>query len=847
MNDDIHSLAKLAHQDLLHQFNVTDIGLKSFEAKQRQHEYGLNVLEKTKKRSALIQSLQRSLNPLVFILLIASSISFLTGNTVESVIIIMMVVISVIIDYVQTHRSLIAMESLQAQVAAMATAKRDNEFKDIPAVELVPGDIIRLSAGDLVPADAILLTAKDCHVQQGALTGESLPIEKEVNTTAQDANIVYSGSSVISGIATALIVKTGSQTEYGQIAKNLMRRAPRTEFENGIVRFGLFISKTILFLVLFVFVFSIMFKRNLLESLLFSIALAVGLTPEFLPMITTVTLASGAMAMARQKVIVKNLASMQNFGSIDILCSDKTGTLTTGEMVLEKIIDITGNSSQRALLFAYLNSSLQSGIKNPINDAVLHHVNTNPLDSAILRHEHPDVQPYHKIDEIPLDLDRRCTSVVVDKSGEHLLITKGAPESVLKMCTHYELNGQILALNDAFHHQSEALYQSLSTQGYRVLAVGYKQPAIKEAYQVQDECELTLLGFLVFADPPLKDAGELIQSLNDAGVKVKVLTGDNELVAKNICQQIGIDPKLILLGSDIEHMTDEALMLQAEEALLFARVTPTQKQRIITVLRRHGHVVGYIGDGINDAPSLHIADVGISVANAVDIAKESAEIILLERNLKVLLNGILEGRKSFGNIMKYLMMGTSSNFGNMFSMAGAILFLPFLPMLPSQILFNNLLYDLSQLPIPTDKVDEQFIRKPRHWDIDIIRRFMLYIGPISSVFDFLTFYVMIKIFSANEAMFQTGWFVESLATQTLVIFIIRTAKNPFTSRPSIWLTLSVCAVVGIGIILPFSPIAPLLGFVPLPLNYFIFLVCATIVYLGLVQMIKQKLMWRWLS
>lgn len=846
MDENLQTLANLPIQDLLNQLNTTESGLNTNEAKKRQLEFGRNVIEKRNKQSAFVQSILHSVNPLVGILLVAAAISALSGNVISSTIIIIMVVISICIDYFQSYRSLTAMKKLQAQVAIMATTLRDKEWADILASELVPGDIIRLTAGDLVPTDSILLTAKDLHVQEAALTGESLPVEKEAGSS-QKSNIVFSGSSVVSGIATALVVNTGIHTEYGKIVINLSTHPPRTEFENGIVRFGLFITKTILFLVLFVFVVSIFLKRDLLESLLFSIALAVGLTPEFLPMITTVTLASGAMAMARKKVIVKNLASMQNFGSIDILCSDKTGTITSGEMLLEKYIDIEGNTSERTLLFAYLNSLLQTQVKNPINEAVLHHVNVNPLDSAILRHEHPDIISYNKIDEIPLDLERRCTSIVVDRNGSHFLITKGAPESIIKMCTQYDANGQTSSLNEEIYQKYESSYQSLFAKGYRVLGVAYKQPFLKESYHIEDECELTFLGFLIFADPPLENAKEVIHALNHAGVKVKILTGDNELVAKNICQRVGIEPQKMLLGSDIEHMTDEALMLHAEDSFLFARVTPTQKQRIITVLRRRGHVVGYIGDGINDAPSLHIADVGISVSNAVDVAKESANIILLEHNLKVLLDGILEGRKSFGNIMKYLMMGTSSNFGNMFSMAGAILFLPFLPMLPIQILLNNLLYDLAQLPIPTDKVDKQFTRKPRHWDIDIIRRFMLYIGPISSIFDFLTFYVMLKIFAANEALFQTGWFVESLATQTLVIFIIRTAHNPFKSRPSPWLTLSVCIVMGIGLILPFSPFAHVLGFVPLPLKYFFFLVAATITYLGLVQLIKQKLMWRWIS
>lgn len=853
MQNDLKNLINLSVPEIVKVLKASDKGLTQPEVQERLQLYGYNELSKTHKQSVIISSLQHSLNPLVAILIISACISGLTGNAISASIIITMVVLSVVIDYIQSHRSFVAIERLRAQVASTVTTMREGSWVDILARQLVPGDTIHLSAGDLVPADSILLSAKDLHVQQSALTGESLPVEKETCnnrecSTIYDAlNVVFSGSSIVSGTATAIVVATGLNTELGTIAKTLNLRPPRTEFEEGIVRFGLFISKTILFLVLFVFAASIYFKRDLLESLLFAVALAVGLTPEFLPMITTVTLATGAVRMAGKKVIVKNLASMQNFGSIDILCSDKTGTITTGKMTLTKYVDIQGESSERTLLFSYLNSSLQSGIKNPMHEAIIVHVNMNPLDRAILQHEHPDVQEYHKIDEIPFDFERRCSSIVVDNNTSHILITKGAPESILKLCSHYEKGDQVQLIDETVHTQVENMYQSFSAQGYRVLGVAYRKIPAQASYHSKDEHDLTFLGFLVFSDPPLANAAEVIEALKIQGVNVKILTGDNELVAQTICRQVGINPERILLGTELEHMSDQELMIKAEETMLFARVMPNQKQRIIRVLRQRGHVVGYIGDGINDAPSLHIADVGISVADAVDVAKESASIILLENNLKVLLDGILEGRKAFGNIMKYLMMGTSSNFGNMFSMAGAILFLPFLPMLPMQILLNNLLYDVAQLTIPTDHVDEGFIRKPRHWDIDIIRKFMFYIGPISSVFDFLTFYVMLKIFASTEALFQTGWFVESLATQTLVIFVIRTATNPFKSRPSWPLFLSVSVVVGIGCWLPFSPLAHLFGFTMLPYSFFIFLIAAVILYLLLVQIVKQKIMWKWFT
>ncbi len=853
MTDKLSAYITLTQDQLLEKVNSTREGLSNTQAQQRLKQFGYNEVEKLHKRSLIVESLIRSINPLVVILLISALVSSLTGDASSGIIIASIVLLSITIDYVQSHRSFLAIERLRIQVAHTATAFRDKAWNELLTRELVPGDIIQLSAGDMVPADSILLTAKDLHVQQAALTGESLPIEKEIcpdgaktQNPFEATHVVFSGSSVVSGKATAIVITTGLNTEFGQIAQDLTKHAPPTEFEHGIVRFGLFISKTIMFLVLFVFLICIYLKRDLLESLLFAVALAVGLTPEFLPMITTVTLATGAVRMSKLKVIVKNLASIQNFGSIDILCSDKTGTLTTGIMSLSQYLDVEGKSSERTLLYAYLNSLYQTEITQPINDAILQHVNLNPIDVAVLKHEHPDINPYHKIDEIPFDFERRCSSVVVEQQGLRILISKGAPESILQLCVSYDSHGQSLSLDQAIKNKCISLYQSLNSKGYRLLAIGYRQLPQQEAYHVNDEINLTLSGFLVFSDPIQPEVANVVKDLAAAGVSMKILTGDNELVAATICQQVGISTEQILLGEQIENLTLHELMLRTDNCQLFARVNPGQKQRIIAALRQRGHVVGYMGDGINDAPSLHTADVGISVAGAVDVAKESANIILLENNLRVLLNGILEGRKAFGNIMKYLMMGTSSNFGNMFSMAGAVVFLPFLPMLPMQILLNNLLYDVSQLSIPTDKVDDTFIRKPRHWDIDIIRKFMLYIGPISSLFDFLTFYVMIKIFSASETLFHTGWFVESLATQTLVIFVIRTAGSPFKNLPSLPLFISVIAIVLIGTFLPFSGLGPLLGFVPLPVNYFIFLVLATGIYLALVQVIKKQLMWRWI-
>lgn len=816
-------------------------GLTTQEAKVRLAKIGPNEQSPARRAAALIQFLLLFANPLVIILLIASGVSAFVGEIVNSAIIALMVVVSIIINFFQTWHSQRAAERLRGQVAPKATLLRDGKWSDLPWREIVPGDVFRLSAGDLVPADARLLQTKDLHVNQAALTGESLPVEKEAlasesiiidcapENSAEARNAVFLGTSVVSGTATALVTATGPATAFGDIAARLAAKPPETDFERGTKQFGYLIMKTIFFLVFFVLLVSIVLRHNPLESILFALALAVGLTPEFLPMITTVTLGRGALHMARQKVIVKHLEAIQNFGSMDVLCSDKTGTLTSGEMTLGQHVDALGNPSEHTLLLGYLNGTYESGVKNPIN-------------AAILQHDPLDISAYRKVDEIPFDFERRRLSVVTETKGEILLITKGAPESVLPCCSQFEVNGKPQPWDSDGQSKSQAIYKGLSSTGYRVLAVAYRQVPSQEAYHVVDEKDLVLAGFLAFSDPPLADAAESLEALRRDGVRVKILTGDSELVAQHICSQVGLDAKHIILGNELDRMSDTALAQVAEKTIVFARVSPMQKHRIILALKGRGHVVGYMGDGINDAPSLHTADVGISVATAVDVAKEAADIILLERSLRVLHQGILEGRKAFGNVMKYLLMGTSSNFGNMFSMAAAAMFLPFLPMLPTQILLNNFLYDLAQITIPTDNVDESYIDKPRRWDIKLIRQFMLYIGPISSVYDFLTFYALLKVFHASEALFHTGWFVESLATQTLVLFVIRTAGNPFRSRPSLPLTITTLSIVLISILLPFSPLAAVFGFTPLPVMFFLFLGGTVVTYLLLVEIVKRRLM-----
>ena len=732
------------------QLPATEEGLTTEEAQQRLATIGPNEPTPVHRGALARQLLLFLANPLVLILLIASVVAGVLGEVVNAIIIAVIVLLSVALNFVQTARSLQAADRLRTQVAPTATVKRDGSWQELLRREIVPGDLIRLSAGDLIPADAQLIEAHDLHVQQAALTGESLPVEKEAiapsppTASLTDAqNRVFLGTSVVSGTATALVTATGRATAFGDIAVRLASKPPETEFERGTRRFGLLIMRTVLFLVLFVFLVNVVARRDLFESLLFAIALAVGLTPEFLPMITSVTLGQGALHMARQKVIVKHLAAIQNFGSIDVLCSDKTGTLTSGDMALSQNIDPLGQPSDRVFLLAYLNSFHETGIKSP-------------LDVAILKHASPDVQDYRKLDEIPFDFERRRLSVAVEHAGERLLITKGAPESVLACCASYEIHGEQHPLDPQTQASCIATYKQLSAQGYRLLAVAYRTLPEQPAYRLPDEHDLVLVGYAAFFDPPLEDAAETLEAMRRDGVEVKILTGDNELVTGHVCEQVGLDPGRIVLGQELDHMTDAALAHIAEQTTIFARVSPAQKNRIILALKSRSHVVGFLGDGINDAPSLHAADVGISVSTAVDVAKDAAEIILLERSMRVLHQGILEGRKAFGNVMKYLLMGTSSNFGNMFSMAGAVIFLPFLPMLPTQILLNNFLYDLSQVTIPTDNVDASFVQKPHRWDIALIRNFMLIIGPISSIFDFLTFFILLRVFHASATLVPYG-------------------------------------------------------------------------------------------
>jgi Mg2+-importing ATPase len=818
-------------------------GLDDREAATRLARVGPNLLRPRAERALLLEFLAHFRNPLVLVLLAASAIAGFLGDVRSFVIIGAIVLMSVTLDFMQEYRAGRAAERLKRQVALRATVVRNGGTREVAVADLVPGDVVLLAAGDLVPADGRLLEARDLFVNQSLLTGESYPVEKHATDIGPDhspggdiaaaTNAVFMGTSIVSGSARVVLARTGSDTALGQIADTLSRRPPSTAFERGTQAFGNLILRLTLLLVLFVLLVNALFHRPLLESFLFAVALAVGLTPELLPMVVSVTLSQGAMRLARRRVIVKRLSAVQDLGGIDVLCTDKTGTLTEGRIRLERHVDAAGEDSSRVLELAYLNSHFETGIHSP-------------LDDAILAHRHIDVGAWRKIDEVPFDFERRRVSVLVERGGARTLVAKGSPEDILRLCTGYEADGQTHPLDTAARARIQTLFEALSRDGFRVLGIAWRQaPPHQDHAVITDESELVFSGFAAFLDPPKASAAPALAALAQDGIALKIVSGDNELVTRYICAQLGVTVSGVLTGGEIQQLDDPALQARVQGANLFCRITPAQKTRVLAALRARGHVVGFLGDGINDAPALHTADVGISVDSAVDVAKEAADLIMLEHDLQVLHDGVREGRRTFGNVTKYIMMGTSSNFGNMFSMAGGTLFLPFLPMLPIQILLNNFLYDLSEIAIPLDRVDEDTLARPRVWDMHFIRNFMLTLGPVSSVFDFLTFYVMLEVFKANAALFHTGWFIESIATQVLVIFIIRTRGSPLASRPNVWLVVLSLAVVAAAAWLPWLPFAGHLGFVAPPPMFYAVLAGIVAAYLAVVFWAKQVFYRRW--
>ncbi len=828
-------------------------GLDEAEAAARLKQYGPNLVARERKPTIPEEIWNRARNPLNALLLTLAIVSYSLGDVRAAVVIATMVVLAITTAFIQEHRSNEAAAQLRAMVHTTASVRRrphppDEPFSEIPIDHLVPGDVVRLAAGDMIPADLRLLEAKDLFVNQSVLTGESMPAEKhaQASTAACDdpfdlQNICFMGANVVSGYGTGVIVQTGRSTFFGQLAHEIAGRRVPTAFDQGVNRFTWLMIRFILVMVPAVFVINGFTKHDWLEALLFAVAVAVGLTPEMLPMIVTVNLAKGAIAMSRKKVIVKRLNSIQNFGAMDVLCTDKTGTLTQDRIILKRHLDIKGNDSEEVLLYAFLNSHFQSGLRNLLDKAVLSHAE---LDQTLR------TGGYSKIDEIPFDFTRRRMSVVVGREdGKHLLICKGAVEEIFAACSSYCLEGEVGQLDESHFETAKEETNELNSDGFRVVAVAYKEiDPSKTTYSVADETELTLLGYIAFLDPPKETAREAIAALARKGVQVKVLTGDNEIITRKICHEVQLETGEILLGASIAQMSDAELAEAAGRATVFAKLNPEQKERVVRALHARGHVVGFLGDGINDSPALKAADVGISVDTAVDIAKESADIILLEKSLLVLAEGVTEGRKIFANITKYIKMGASSNFGNMFSVLGASIFLPFLPMAPIQVLTNNLLYDFSQTTIPTDNVDEEYLASPRKWDIGNIFKFMVFIGPISSIFDYATYGMMLFVFNAwqNPQLFQTGWFVESLLTQTLIIHIIRTARIPFVeSRASHALIATSVIICMVGIALPFTLAGAALGFVPLPALYWPLVAAMLLSYALLTHLVKVWFTRRW--
>jgi len=841
---------------LLSRMGTTPQGLTAEEAAARLRTVGPNLVAHDRRQSLLAELIGRARNPLNFLLLSLAAVSFFLGDRRAAAVITVMVVLSVTLAFVQEHRSNNAAARLRAMVRTTTTVLRrdavseaDSHGLEIPIEDLVPGDIVRLAAGDMIPADLRVLTTKDLFLNEAVLTGEAMPVEKSAaalenrsGASADLPNICFMGSNVLSGAATALVIQTGTHTYFGELAGMLTRQRAPTSFDRGVTRFTWLMIRFIAVMVPSVFVINGLTKGDWLEALMFALAVAVGLTPEMLPMIVTVNLAKGALAMSRKRVIVKRLNAIQNFGAMDVLCTDKTGTLTQDKIILKHHLDLHGRESARVLEYAYLNSHFQSGLKNLLDVAVLDHVELR--EHLQLEHR------FEKIDELPFDFSRRRMSVVLaTEEYKHVLICKGAVEEVFAGCTHFAVDGAVAPLDASHLGQMQQQTARLNADGFRVIAVAYKEVVEpRSSYRNEDESDLTLLGYIAFLDPPKESAGIAIAALAGAGVQVKILTGDNDIIARKICREVGVVTGDLLTGGDLDKMSDEELARRLETVTLCAKVSPAQKARIIAALHLRDHVVGFLGDGINDGPALKSADVGISVDTAVDIAKESADIILLEKSLTVLSEGVLEGRKIFGNIVKYIKMGASSNFGNMFSVLGASIFLPFLPMAPIQVLTNNLLYDFSQTTIPTDNVDAEYIAVPRRWDIRNITKFMLCLGPISSIFDYVTFGTLLSLFAAwnNSPLYQTGWFVESLLTQTLIIHIIRTARIPFLqSRASNALIVTTILVAGAGAILPYSPLGPILGFVPLPGSYWVAVFVIILSYCVLAHLVKSWFVRRW--
>ncbi|MBI5729354.1 MAG: magnesium-translocating P-type ATPase [Candidatus Magasanikbacteria bacterium] len=821
---------------------ISNGGLTEKQAAHLLARYGHNQIIVKKKRSIPVIFFTYFKNPLVAILFFAAILSGLFGEMRSAILIITIILFSTVLNFYQEQKSSHEAERLQEKLALTALVRRDGVAKEIKVTQIVPGDIVIVSAGDIIPADGDIVVSNDLYINEASLTGESFPVEKVGPNDAkeQKQRTVFAGTTVISGSGELKITVTGAATAIGKIAERLQTASSPDAFELGVTSFGYLIVKVTIFIVLAVFLINTIkpllltgaiHRDDFIQSLLFALAIAVGLTPELLPMIMSINMAKGSLRMAKKGVIVKRLNAIPDFGSINILCTDKTGTLTEDKITLVKYLDVMGNADEQVLQTVYLNSALQTGLKNP-------------LDAAILNFKHLTLRGYSKADEIPYDFRRKRLSVVAKKTGEYILVTKGQPEEVLKICTTYRLGSETKTLSAIFLKNFEKLHQELSVQGFRTLAVCSKAVTDRKHYSVSDESDMVLMGIIAFYDPPKHTAAATLVELQRYGVEVKIITGDNELVTKKICDELKLAVKGIVTGDQIDKLSLEALAQRAEGATIFARFSPEQKSRVIAALRSRQNVVGYLGDGINDAPSLKAADIGISVSNAVDVAKETADIILSHKSLRELTDGLVEGRRTFGNTLKYLMMGLSSNFGNMFSLIAAAVYVPFLPILPYQVLLNNALYDVSQTSLPSDNVDEEYLHRPKRWDMAFMRRFMIVFGLMSSIFDVLTFLVLFQGFGLAAPAFRTGWFLESIATQTLVIYSIRTRRFFLTSRPSRFLVMTTLVIVAVSFALPFTALGNYFGFVALPANVLAVILGIVAVYLVMVEVTKH-LFYRW--
>ncbi len=832
LDTSIEKFWSLKKEDVVKTLSCSEKGLSNNEAEARLKQYGYNTFKTASKTSSILLFLSQFKSPITLLLIAAALLSMGLGDFTDAIIILIIILISSILGFWQERGAANAVDELLKMVQIRCLIVRDSKASEMPVENVVPGDLVILSAGDVIPGDSLLLESKELFTDEAAFTGETYPVEKNVGVVPADAtlakrsNSLFMGSHVISGKATALIIKTGKQTEFGRISETLRTKAPETDFEKGIRHFGYMLMEITLVLVIVIFAINILLHKPALDSFLFSLALAVGLTPQLLPAIITVNLSAGARSMAKQQVIVKRLSSIENFGSMNILCSDKTGTITEGKVTLKDALDIEGNHSEKTLQFAWINASMQQGFHNPIDEAIC------------LKHK-DQVNTFSVQCEIPYDFIRKRLTIQVKNEKENFAITKGALTSIIDICDKSETaDGKVIPMADKLTVINNQ-YHKLSAEGFRVLGIAYKNASNEKDFTREDETNMTFLGFITLFDPPKKDAAKTIANLRNLGVQLKLITGDNALVAESLAKQIGIENAVILSGKQIHNMSDNALMQQAIRTDIFAEVEPNQKERIILFLKRSGNVVGFMGDGINDAPALHTADVGISVDSAVDVAKEAADIVLLSDDLNVLSAGIVAGRKTFANTMKYIFMATSANFGNMFSMAGASLFLPFLPLLPKQILLTNLLTDFPEMTIATDRVDEISVSKPHRWDIKFIQRFMIVFGLLSSVYDYLTFGVLLFFMKANEKVFQTGWFVESVISATLIVLVVRTRLPFFKSLPGKYLSIATSLIILFVLILPFTPLAALFGFVSLPLAFYGWMLLIVTAYIISAELAKR--------